>query len=79
MPNHRLDITGEICPLTFVKTKLMIEKMSSGETLDVRLKGKEPLRNVPRSVKELGHDILSLTPEPGQDESGTHILTIRKA
>jgi len=78
MATLRLDITAEICPLTFVKTKLLIEKMSSGELLEVRLRGIEPLRNVPRSVKELGHDIVSLLPENEEETNGTYILTIKK-
>lgn len=76
--NHTLDITGEICPLTFVKTKLLIEKMLVGETLQVRLKGDEPLRNVPKSVRELGHEILSLEPEEGEGAKGVHRLLLRK-
>jgi TusA-related sulfurtransferase len=76
--NHHLDITGELCPLTFVKTKLLIERMQSGETLDVRLKGVEPIRNVPRSVAELGHAILSITAEPGESAAGIHHLIIKK-
>ncbi len=76
--NYYLDITGEVCPLTFVKTKLAIEKMQSGETLEVRLKGREPIRNVPRSVRELGHIILSFDPEPGEGEDGVHRMRLRK-
>ena len=77
--NHTLDITGELCPLTFVKTKLVIERRHAGETLEVRLKGWEPIRNVPRSVAELGHAILSLEPEPGESATGIHRLRLRKS
>lgn len=77
--NHFIDITGEVCPLTFVRTKLLIEKMRSGETLEVRLRGAEPLRNVPRSVTELGHAILSIEAEAGQDATGVHRLRLRKS
>ncbi len=76
--NYYLDISDEICPMTFVKTKLVIEKMQSGERLEVRLKGREPIRNVPRSVRELGHCILSLDPEPGEPPDGCHKLFIEK-
>lgn len=75
---HFLDITAEFCPLTFVKTKLLLEKMQSGETLEVRLKGAEPIRNVPKSVAELGHVILSLEAEDGEDPTGVHRLWLRK-
>jgi TusA-related sulfurtransferase len=74
-----LDITGEVCPLTFVKTKLLLERISAGQTAEVRLKGAEPLENVPRSVKEHGHTVLSLDPEIANPSSdGVHRLVIRK-
>lgn len=77
--DHYLDITDEICPMTFVKTKLLIERMNVGEVADVRLQGHEPLNNVPRSVKEFGHEVLSLEPEEsGSAEDSIHRLVIRK-
>ncbi len=77
-PNYSLDITNEVCPMTFVKTKLLVERMSSGEILEIRLKGAEPLGNVPRSIAELGHEILSTTREAGEGNDGIHRLVIRK-
>lgn len=71
-----LDITPETCPMTFVRTKLVIEKMASGEIAEVHLKGAEPLENVPRSVQDMGHSVLSL--EPMGDE-GVYRLLIQKA
>lgn len=76
--NYYLDITGEACPMTFVRTKLLVERMPPGETLEVRLKGPEPLNNVPRSLTELGHHIVSLTPEESEGANGIHRLLIRK-
>lgn len=81
--DHSLDITQEVCPLTFVKTKLLIERMSPGETAAIRLRGAEPLENVPRSVREHGHQVLSLEPAndnsgAGDDPGAVHILRIRK-
>ncbi len=74
--SHFLDITKEVCPLTFVRTKLLIERLRPGDILEVRLAGAEPLRNVPRSIAELGHQIVSLTPEAGGE---AHRLVVRKA
>ncbi len=76
-PNNFLDITSDVCPMTFVKTRLRIEAMESGDTLEVRLNAGEPLENVPRSVREEGHEILILEAEAGSD--GVHRLVIRKA
>jgi TusA-related sulfurtransferase len=90
MNDHFLDITADICPLTFVKTKLLIESMAPGEIARVRLKGLEPLENVPRSVREHGHEIVSLAPEnapdtdpaqsPGDEprEDTVYLLDLRK-
>jgi tRNA 2-thiouridine synthesizing protein A len=72
-PNTSIDITGEVCPMTFVRAKLKLERMRSGEVLVVRLRGEEPLRNVPRAARDEGHSILGIVPE-GDD----HIVTIRR-
>lgn len=61
--DYRLDITEAKCPMTFVRTRLMLDRMASGQTLEVRLKGAEPLENVPRSARGLGHEVVSLRPE----------------
>lgn len=76
-----IDITGEVCPLTFVKTKLLLEKMPVGAVATVRLKGVQPLDNVPRSVTAHGHEILSLAREdkdPQPDPRVPHILMVRR-
>jgi Predicted redox protein, regulator of disulfide bond formation len=78
-PDLFLDISGEVCPLTFVRTKLLIERMKPGEIAEIRLQGSEPLRNVPRAVTGLGHAVLSLFPEPDTTGAhGPHRLRIRK-
>jgi TusA-related sulfurtransferase len=79
MPDYFLDITSDVCPMTFVKTKLMLERMPSGAIATVRLKGAEPLSNVPRSVTAHGHEVLALVPEAdGNAPRDPHILTIRR-
>jgi TusA-related sulfurtransferase len=64
-----------------VKTKLLIEHMAPGDTAEVRLKGAEPLGNVPRSVREHGHEIISLAPaDPAANsEDDIHVLILRKS
>ncbi|MQX37194.1 sulfurtransferase TusA family protein [Roseospira navarrensis] len=76
--DHEIDITGDVCPFTFVKTKLLVERMQCGEVATVRLRGLEPLKNVPRSILEHGHEIISLEAEPGQGSEGIHRLVLRK-
>ena len=52
-----LDLTGVVCPLNWVKTKLALEDLPAGETLAVRLDPGEPIDSVPRSAREEGHDV----------------------
>ncbi len=54
-----LDLRGVICPYNFVKTKLKLDTMSTGEILAVILDDGEPIKNVPQSVKNEGHTILT--------------------
>lgn len=63
--------------MTFVKTKLLLERMPPGSTARVRLQGAEPLENVPRSVEEMGHRILECVPEDDTPD-GIHILKIER-
>ena len=72
-----LDITDQVCPLTFVHTRLRLERMGPGEILEIRLKGAEPLQNIPRTLADEGHEVLSLEPESGASE--IHRLRVRKA
>ena len=67
-----LDITGDSCPMTFVRTKVKLESMRPGELLRVRLCGGEPLANVPRAVLDHGHAVL----ETEQLEDGVYALWI---
>jgi tRNA 2-thiouridine synthesizing protein A len=60
-----LDITGEVCPMTFVRTKLALEQIDVGQVLNIRLRDGEPRHNVPRAVRDHGHEILSLSPVDG--------------
>ncbi len=69
-----VDITREVCPMTFVRTRLALDRLHPGQTLLVRLQGDEPLRNVPRTAAGLGHEVLSLTPQA----DGTHLLLLRR-
>lgn len=60
MKTEIIDITKDHCPMTFVKAKLALAKIKSGDILEVILNGGEPLENVPRSAEEEGHKILSI-------------------
>jgi tRNA 2-thiouridine synthesizing protein A len=54
--NPVIDITKDVCPMTFVKVKMGLTKISPSEKLDVLLK-EEALKNVISSLKAEGHRI----------------------
>ncbi len=69
-----LDVSDEICPMTYVRTRLALEAMQPGEVLALTLLGEEAARNVPRSVVDEGHALVSRIIEDG----GKTRLLIRK-
>jgi len=64
-PSGSLDIRGDACPLTWVKTRIALERLGEGEVLELLLAGGEPLENVPRSAELEGHAVLSREPVAG--------------
>ena len=69
-----IDITRDLCPMTFVKTRIALDRLAPGQTLLVRLKGEEPSRNVPRTAVEQGHTVL----DRREDTDGSTLLLLRK-
>lgn len=55
-----INLSGEVCPMTFVKTRLAIEKINYGERIKVIFDSSEAEVNVPRSLKELNHKIIEI-------------------
>ena len=69
-----VDITDVVCPVTFVKTKVALEELDDGQILAIRMNDGEPVQNVPRSIKEEGHQILKLN----ANDDGTYTLIVKK-
>ena len=74
VPDEKLDLRGVLCPINFVQTKLKLEEMEVDQVLEVILDDGEPMRNVPRSVKEEGHRIVKVENLP----DNSYKLLIRK-
>lgn len=72
---HNLNLRGVACPMNFVKTRLYLDKMQSGETVTVVLDDGEPFESVSQSVKAEGHTVSSQK----QSEDSSWTLTIIKA
>ncbi len=58
--DRELDIRGEVCPYTFVKTRLALEEMQAGQVLRVLVDYEPATKNVPRSVSLQGDQVLSV-------------------
>ena len=69
-----VDPTDVVCPTTFVNAKVALEKLDDGQILSVKMNDGEPVQNVPRSIKEEGHQILKLI----DNEDGTYNLIVKK-
>lgn len=61
-PTVELDIRGEVCPYTYVKTRLALEEMEVGQVLRVLVDYEPATRNVPRSVTLQGDEVLKVEP-----------------
>jgi TusA-related sulfurtransferase len=60
--------------MTFVRTRLALDGLASGQILAVRLRGEEPEHSVPRSCVEQGHTLL----EQVKQEDGATVVVIRR-
>jgi len=55
-----VDLRGQVCPYTFVRSKLAIEKMNIGEVLEVILDHQPAVVNVPKSMENEGQKVLKI-------------------
>ncbi len=73
-PDCVLDITRETCPMTFVRTRLALDRMQAGQVLLIHLRGEEPRRSVPANAEAQGHTVLAIEDDP----DGVTRLLLRK-
>ncbi len=71
--SNTIDLRGVCCPTNFVKAKLALETVEAGETVDFLLDDGEPVRNVPRALKDEGHKLLGL-----KETDGYYTLVLEK-
>jgi len=73
-PDRAVDITRDTCPMTFVRTRLALDRMAPGQVLQVTMRGEEPCRNVPLTATAQGHEVLGQS----SDADGVVTLLLRK-
>lgn len=72
--DYFVDITDVVCPVTFVKAKVALEEIATGQILEIKLNDGEPIQNVPRSLKNEKHKVLSVD----KNEDGTYTIAVEK-
>ncbi len=73
-PTNSIDLRGVPCPLSFVRAKLHLEKLETGQLLEVLLDAGEPIEQVPNSLVADGHQVKSL-----EDRDRFFVMTVEKA
>ena len=73
-PDFEFDLKGEICPYTFVKSKLALEMLDSGQVLQVVVDNDESAVNVPKSLTNEGNNVLGVERLNEKD----WMITVRK-
>jgi tRNA 2-thiouridine synthesizing protein A len=73
-PPARIDIRPLACPMTWVRTRVALARLSEGEALEVLLAEGEPLESVPRSAELEGHRVAAREPWPG---GGWRVLLVK--
>ncbi len=69
-----VDLKGVKCPMNFVKAKIALAKVKSNETIGFLIDDGDPIRNVPKSLKEEGHEIIKMD----EHYDGYNLLIIKK-
>jgi tRNA 2-thiouridine synthesizing protein A len=72
---QELDLRGEVCPYTFVRTKLAIEELEDGDELTLLLDHRPAFTSVPRALREDGHELLRIDVD---EPRGTCVIAARK-
>jgi tRNA 2-thiouridine synthesizing protein A len=70
-----LDLAGEVCPYTFVRTKLRLEELPLGTELHILVDHAPAAENVPRSLRAEGQEVVSVAAEGGR----WRIVAIKRA
>jgi TusA-related sulfurtransferase len=75
---RRIDVRDVACPLTWVRTRIALDRMAAGETLEVLLLAGEALDSVPRTAEEEGHSVVRLEPWPEAGRGAWRVLLLKR-
>jgi len=58
--DKNLDIRGEVCPYTLVKSKLGVESIEVGQIIEIILDYPEASESIPKAMLNYGHTVLKV-------------------
>jgi TusA-related sulfurtransferase len=70
-----LDLSGEVCPYTFVRAKLRLEELNIGTELHIFVDHAPAADNVPRALSDEGQEIVAVR----REGNGHRIIVIKRA
>jgi tRNA 2-thiouridine synthesizing protein A len=73
-----LDLAGEVCPYTFVRTKLRLEELPLGAELHILVDHAPAADNVPRSLVAEGQEVVSVTTEGAAEGTRWRIVVVKR-
>jgi TusA-related sulfurtransferase len=73
----RVDVRGVACPMTWVRTRVALDRLAPGEALEVLLRAGEPLENVPRTAEEEGHRVAAREPWPEAGPDAWRLVLVK--
>ena len=56
----QLDLRGEVCPYTFVRTKLALEELADDAELSLIFDHRPAFTNIPQALREDGYPVLAI-------------------
>jgi TusA-related sulfurtransferase len=58
--DKKLDIRGQVCPYTLVRSKLGVESIEVGQIIEILLDYPEASDSIPKAMLNYGHSVLKV-------------------
>ena len=58
--DKKINIKGDVCPYTLVKSKLAVESIEVGQVLEILLDYPEASESIPKAMANYGHTVLKV-------------------
>ncbi len=73
-----IDVRDAACPLTWVRTRVALDRLAAGETLEALVLECESLEDVPRTAEEEGQPVAGREPWPPAGQGAWRVLLVKR-